>query len=204
MTPKTNAGCPKDDDGFRSHREIANILGIGRARVLHQEHEALRKLRATLLREEFASVRSSGQKEKSTSDDHRDRAKGLYSVTNGWLQVSQIVSLNNGSTDREDVVRAYRFLKESHELIVKPPAIISTAHGTVVPYTVEAVAEHQSMLHVRCWPKKSASRSVKPLSAYPCTAIVESEFDRDERGSFDIPVLLCIIVSARNISKLEL
>jgi hypothetical protein len=127
-----------------------------------------------------------------------------FSYQHGWLKVDQIISLNSGSVVAEDIVRTYQFLKADHDKEVRPPLLVSTRRGTKMPYTIEAVAEHEGFVRVRCWPVTKAPRTVAALTTFTCTGIVESEFGRDDGGEFDIPILICAIVSARSSTGLEI
>jgi hypothetical protein len=51
---------------------------------------------------------------------------------------------------------------------------------------------------LRLWPKqKNASRSVVAFGSMHVTALVESVFDEDDAGPFDVPILLCVILAPR-------
>jgi hypothetical protein len=184
-----------------THREIAELLGIGRARVFFHEKEALKKIRKALsaagihstIDFERIPIRSSGRGALLKPQPIVPQLEAQYSSQHGWVRVHKIVSINGGSECVEDVVRAYRFLKDRHESIVRPPVIIKAM--TCSSYVIQAAAEHEGRLKVRCWPVDGSPRSVSHLELMRCTAIVESEFATDERGDFDVPILMCLILS---------
>lgn len=188
--------------GGLTHREIADVLGIGRARVFYHEQCALEKMRNLLVAN---GIRSSWQLEETPALGirHNSHVKTIeektrvFSPLHGWLEVNQVMSLNNGSTSPEDVARAYRFLKESHEKLVRPPVLVCGAYGARTEYFVQAADLGKGSLRLRCWPVAGAPRTVAGLLDRSCTAIVESEFDEDENGPFDVPILLCVLVSGR-------
>lgn len=197
--------CRGEPEPALTHREIGTLLGIGRARVFYHEQTALQKLRRLLRK---SGVESPSQFECVPVPVDRGRncqaraartvsVHGSYSPHHGWLPITQIISLNVGSRDIVDIIRAFRFLKETNERAVRPSVFVSTPSGMKSPYRVEAVAETEGTLRVRCWPTARASRSVADLSNYPATAILESEFDKDDHGEFDVPILLCVMVSTR-------
>jgi hypothetical protein len=184
-----------------THREIADLFGIGRARVFFHEREALKKLRRAM--ESFGIHNPSDFDLIAIGHDVRPRVAGRYrpeptaqarfSPQHGWLRVARIISINQGSEEVEDVVRAFHFLKQRHESLVRPPVLIKSKKET--RYIIQAVAENQGAMMVRCWPRNHRVRTVAQLQTLQCTAIVESEFDSDCEGNFDIPILLCIILS---------
>jgi len=194
-------GEPPGEVGL-THRQIGALLGIGRARVFYHEKEALRKLRRLLeiagihQPQDFESVSLATERAKSVVQPQGipKAEQQRYSPLHGWLRVNRIISINGGSEEVEDVVRAFLFLKERHETLVRPPVIIrnkSESH-----YVIQATAQEASHLWVRCWPKNgSAPRTVAQLVSKRCSVIVESEFGEDDQGAFDIPVVICIILS---------
>lgn len=188
-------------DSGLTHREIADLLGIGRARVFFHEKEALKKLRRAL---EAAGIQSPMDFDAipiSRTGGGSPLEKGQvaaqtgrqFSSQHGWLTVNRIVSINDGSESVEDVVRAFRFLKARHEAIVRPPVIVKSHVN--ISYVIQATAEHEGNLKVRCWPEDGSPRTVSHLEKRRCTAIVESEFDADGDGEFDVPILMCVILS---------
>jgi hypothetical protein len=184
-----------------THREIADLFGIGRARVFFHEREALKKLRRAMERVgiyspidfDLIAIRRDGCLAPVGGSPRARKAKPQFSPQHGWLKVTRIVSVNRGSEEVEDVVRAFHFLKQRHESLVRPPVMIKSRNET--PYVIQAVAEHHGAMMVRCWPNNHRVRTVAHLQTLRCTAIVESEFDSDREGSFDIPILLCVILS---------
>lgn len=199
MRPDPDSNTPEDPG--HTHREIAELLGIGRARVFFHEKEALKKIRGALGAAgihsliDFESVpfstslRGGSFKKKQVIP----QLEAQFSSQHGWLNVHRVVSINGGSEAVEDVARAFRFLKDRHESIVRPPVIIKSSDRH--SYVIQAAAEKEGRLKVRCWPTDGSSRSVGHLELMRCTAIVESEFGTDERGRFDVPILMCIIIS---------
>lgn len=196
-TPDPN---PSQDYGL-SQREIAEFLGIGRARVFYHEQEALKKMRRALENAgilnpgDFETVAFSRQGRGAlfNKPESEKSVQPLFSSLHGWLKVHGIVSLNDGSIVVEDVVRAFRFLKQRYETVVRPPVIIKSEIAT--PYIIQATAEVGNSMMVRCWPIKHSPRTVTRLETRRCTAIVESEFGTDNDGDFDIPILVCVILS---------
>ena len=185
-------------EGGLIHREIATLLGIGRARVFYLEQQTLRKLKEFLTRSGIHRPSDFDVVSIATERINlRVRSRGKlktpvqpqYSPLHGWLVVDRIVSINGGSEDVEDVTRAFMFLKERNEADVRPPVIIRRKQQQ--EYLIQAVAEQRGELLVRCWPTiGGVSRSVAPLASRRCTAVVESEYGEDHAGSFDIPVLI--------------
>ncbi len=196
---------PVRDCGL-SHRDIGAKLGIGRARVLFHEQAALAKLRKAFEKlgirndESFICTHSRDLKaalETFNRPHPRQGAHEPYAAQHGWLAVDRVKSINDGSEAIEDVVRAYQFLKRDHDENVHPPLIIKTDIYNSDSYTIEAAAIHNGLMRIRCWPtKRGESRSVKHLTEFTCTAIVESEFASDEKGRFDIPIFICAIISS--------
>src|SRR5438874_611997 len=112
-------GEPIQEIGM-THREIAERLGIGRARVFYHEKEALKKIKRAL---ERAGIRTPGEFDFIALPREGQGAVLLkplsetpplprFSSLHGWLRVDRIVSINVGSELVEDVVRAFRFLKQ--------------------------------------------------------------------------------------------
>jgi hypothetical protein len=184
-----------------THREIADLFGIGRARVFFHEREALKKLRRAMESVginnpsdfDLIAIGLDGRPRLAGRARPERKAQARFSPQHGWLRVARIVSINQGSEEVEDVVRAFHFLKQSHESLVRPPVMIKSKK--VTPYIIQAVADHHGAMMVRCWPRNHRVRTVAHLQTLQCTAIVESEFDSDCEGNFDIPILLCIILS---------
>ncbi len=166
----------------RPIREVAAILGVGRSRIFNLEHGSLMKIRTACLREGIVNAEDF----QSASPQH------------GWLTVSCVLSLNGGSVSVEDIVRAFQLLKQSHSKIVRPPVLISDSKGTRISYRIETVANFEGAMRIRCWPvrKKTARRSVAKFFGVRCTAIVDSVFDSDREGPFNVPILVAAIVSA--------
>ena len=193
---------------LRTHREIALSLGIGRARVFNLEQSALTKLRAALQSVGIADENSFFESRRSVFDQALSAVPrsaacdkpppSPFSPNHGWLGVDRIASLNGGSEDEEDVARAYTLLKERQQNLLRPPVLVKRGGAVDEPYTVEAAAQQEGQLLLRCWPQeKGGPRSVASLSDMHTTALVESVFDEDETGPFDVPVLLCVILSPR-------
>jgi len=209
---------PVDEDGgtalsapLRSHREIARMLGIGRARVFFHEDRALTRIRAAL---DYAGV--------SGLDELLNASPGAFgrvirflkentpvtvasqpfSPQHGWLAVDRVVSTNGGTENAMDIKLAYQFFKERHETLFRPPVLVSSANGYTTKYVVQAVDASNNSLRVRCWPAKDGvPRTVGDLTDLHCVALVESEFGSDESGDFDIPLLICLVVSHRGPSS---
>jgi hypothetical protein len=189
------------DNGLLTHREIAARLGIGRARVYYLEHSALSKIRDALAGSGIGSICEFHEVPILSVPSHvpnvLERQSTTYSESNGWLKVRRIISLNDGCTDAREVAEAYKLLKLEHEKLLRPPVLVASREGTAIPYRIEAAsATGESELLVRCWPTAKQSRSVKNLNALESTAIVESIVDRDAEGEFDVPLLICVIVSS--------
>lgn len=193
---------------MRTHREIALNLGIGRARVFNLEQSALTKLKVALEGAGIADATSFF--ESPRADFHRALSAvprtaacdkpppSPFSPNHGWIGVDRIASLNGGSEDNEDVARAYTLLKERHQDLLRPPVLVKREGRVEELYTIEAAAHQEGGLLLRCWPKeKGVSRSVAALSNMHRTALVESVFDEDETGPFDVPILLCVILAPR-------
>lgn len=184
---------------LRTHREIADLLGIGRGRVFNLEQDALRKLRTALADVGVSSLYDfSAVPTIHVLEPPAQNLAGKvepFSPAHGWLSVSRIVSINDGSVDALDVARAYQFLKERHDTLMRPPVIVRSS-GVHAEYVIQAAKLHEGVLHIRCWPQtKHHRRSVAHLIEHPCTVVVESEFSADERGHFDIPIMVCAVVS---------
>jgi hypothetical protein len=194
------------DEPMRPIRDVAMMLGIGRTRVVQQEQSALQKLRSTLAAVGVTAL-------SSLDDVSFDRLETLlrpiqeevakkrqpmpYDPRQGWLPVTAIRSLNGGTEAPEEVARAYQFLKRSHQDEVRPPLLISLPRGTCSLFRIEAAGVYANKLQLRCWPKRTDKFAVSNFTQYCCTAIVDSEFAVDAQGEFDVPVLVCAIVSAR-------
>jgi hypothetical protein len=193
------------DDAMRPIREVAMKLGIGRTRVVQVEQAALARARSLLAKAGINSLDDLGHSSVELASGNaqgvsRGAEKGsgkLYQARHGWLRVRTIHSLNGGSEAVRDIVTAYQILKRLHEQQVRPPLLVSLSNGVATLSRIEAVAESEQHLHLRCWPRKSGKYSIQGLEGAPCTAIVESEFGHDRDGDFDIPILMCAIVSAR-------
>ena len=193
---------------LQSHREIGATLGIGRARVFYQEQVALKKIRSALssqgisCRSDFEAVPALRIEE--CTEPFPAPGVERFSPLHGWLRVSRIISLNAGCIEAPEVAESFKLLKLAHEHLLRPPLLVATSTGLVTPYRIEAAGVHAATLFVRCWPTASAPRTVAALSSYSCTAIVESIFDTDERGDFDVPLIDCVIVAAREAKGLQL
>lgn len=189
-----------------SHRDIASVLGIGRARVFFHEKMALQKLRNAMIGagiqtlDELALLSPSEfRRFLSSFPPDRSRLSDPFSPQHGWLGVHRIVSLNGGSEDANDVSRAFQYLKHDHERDVRPPVLVNNPNGLTNPYRIEAATVHEGVLRIRCWPNSNRlRRTVTGLVDHPCTAIVESIFDSDGEGEFDVPILVCAIIAARS------
>ncbi|RLT08540.1 MAG: hypothetical protein DWI24_10775 [Planctomycetota bacterium] len=186
-----------------SQREIAFKLGIGRARVFYLEKQALSKIKSVLHTsgvEKISDIENSiiaGMSQKT----YKNPKLEPYSSLHGWLSVDRIISLNKGSIDVTDIVRSYKFLKESHEVLLRPSIIIKDTKCDI-KYCVQAVAEFNSQLYIRCWPtEKRVSRSVKHLSDRKINLFTKSIFDKDINGDFDIPLIMCCIVSKKPLQE---
>jgi hypothetical protein len=192
-------GEPPREFGL-THREIAERLGIGRARVFYHEQEALKKMKRAL---EGAGIRAAEEFElvplprggngAVCARSKAEPAPLQFSPQHGWLKVNRILSLNGGSESVEDVVRAFRFLKQSHEVLLRPPVIIRPNRQR--RYVVQAAADYRDAMMIRCWPTGHEPRSVTHLAPMRTTAIVQSEFASDSSGAFDVPILICVILS---------
>jgi hypothetical protein len=182
-----------------SHRQVATKLGIGRARVFYQEKVALEKIRSFLRGNGITSPYDLEEKllPDVPGDDDKKSVGAAFSPFHGWLPATRIVSLNDGITHPAEVAQAYQLIKESHDALMRPPLLVSDGWGIRNPYRIEAAAFHSGFLYVRAWPVKNAPRTVADLVGLPCTAVVESIFDSDDDGEFDIPLLTCVVVSAR-------
>ena len=189
--------------------EIAHTLGIGRARVFYQEQSAIKKLRDAFARQgikslsdfynlDFKSLPEGFVNELANSIRPRSSKESQLSPLHGWLKASQILSLNKGKTEPREITCAFNLLKQDHPAEVAPPvfAFMNDEAG-VASYRVEALAERDDKCYFRCWPIGNNTRSVKHLSGCCSTLIVESEFGEDENGQFEIPILLCGLLSSR-------
>jgi hypothetical protein len=191
-----------------SHREIGAQLGIGRARVFFHEHSAIKKMRKALASQgiecqadlECVPVLRAFVQSKPPQRQLLERFSSLH----GWLRADRIVSLNAGCNEVLEIAEAFKLLKLAHENLVRPPLLLTTPEGVKEPYRIEAVGVRAGALFVRCWPNACAPRTVAALTSFPCTVIVESIFDRDAQGDFDIPLIDCVIVSAREAEGLKL
>src|SRR5688572_21629467 len=94
--PDASEALPKAQSPLRTHREIAAILGIGRARVFHQEQVAMTKLKAALANE---GITEFDHFEKLFWGDPRPAKKTRalnvaqqrpFSPQHGWLQATQL------------------------------------------------------------------------------------------------------------------
>lgn len=185
-------------------RDVAMVTGIGRTRVVQIEQKALKKLRQA-----FASLNVTTQSGFENLSDERidhlvsrngpspDISRDLYPPESGWLAVTKIRSINGGCEEMREVVRAYQLLKRANEDIFRPPVLISTGQGIVSKFRMEAAAEYRGVAYIRWWPTRGRSASAARQVGYPVTLIVESEFGRDHAGDFDIPVVVCVVISAR-------
>jgi len=198
--------CDDDDYGAEpnpellTHREVGRLLGVGRARVFYQEKTALQRLRDVFETQGIQTPTDFYEAPNiivSECDDETAAAPS-YSPLHGWLTVQRIISLNDGTTEPGEVATAYQYLKEIQETLMRPPLLVTSGGGVTTPYRIEATAFDCGMLRVRAWPVLKVSRSVQALVDYPCTAIVESICDADDSGDFDVPLLVCIIVSQRD------
>jgi hypothetical protein len=199
MTDMLSADVYDEFAPVLSHRQVAMRLGIGRARVFYQEKVALEKIRNFLKENGIASQFDLEEKSlpEVSGDDTETSIGAALSPFHGWLTVTRIVSLNDGMTHPGEVTQAYQLIKESHDALMRPPLLITDGWGIRNPYRIEAAAFNGGFLHVRAWPVKNAPRTVADLVGLPCVAVVESIFDRDDDGEFDIPLLTCVVVSAR-------
>ncbi len=201
---KRDSGMIDDEEqgsGLLSHREIAARLGIGRARVYYLEHTALSKIRAALAEGGIANLSDFDEVPTLSVPTHVpkafERRSTAYAESNGWLKVSRLISLNDGCTDAREIAEAFKLLKLQQDKLLKPPVLVASREGTSIPYRIEAAASNtESELLVRCWPVGKQTRSVKGLSRFESTAIVESIIDEDAAGVFDVPLLICVIVSS--------
>lgn len=180
------------------------MLGIGRARVFYHEQCAIKKLRNLLFAKgiqnvgEFEDTPSLALPPQRGGGHERGVVRGRHSPANGWLRVTRIMSVNDGSTEPLDVALAYRYLKERNEKLVRPPVLVCGEDGSEFQYVVQAADVHDEHLCLRCWPVNGRPRTVANIAVGRCTAIVESEFGTDAEGSFDVPILLCVLVSSRS------
>ena len=92
----------------RTHREIADLLGIGRARVFYLEHQALSKIKTAFAEAGVNSLFELSEAPRFDVEikDETPASVEKFSPQHGWLKVDAIVSINKGSEEIEDVVRA--------------------------------------------------------------------------------------------------
>ena len=187
----------------RSHRQIAEMLGIGRARVFYLEHQAMDKIKKIFLDsgiERFSDI-DEVPVLKLPPEVVDQVPQERFSPQHGWLKCDSVVSLNEGSVCVDDVVRSYRFLKELHDELMRPTVVIKNNLDVRRSFVIQAVGEENGDLFVRCWPEsKNSKRSVRDLCDLRCTVIVESEFGVDVKGDFDIPVIVCVILSEKKMA----
>ena len=186
-------------------RDVAAKLGIGRTRVVQLEKSAVRKLRGVFQRLGVQSIEGL----ECVSDKHIDnviagimagsQSKALepYRLTSGWLTAGSIRSMNGGSEDPQDIAQAFQYFKKNHESIVHPPVLISADAGVCSPFHVGAAAFYEESLRLRLWPLTSGRFSVAAIQAMHLTVIVDSVFASDSDGVFDVPILMCAIISTR-------
>jgi hypothetical protein len=190
---ETPAGEP------RSLKEVGVLLGIGRARVWFHEKQAIKKLRTSLQLQGITSSDAFAEcyvaKGGGAREEVRLPPEKRFSPDNGWLPVDRIRSLNDGSASVEEVVRAFRFLKERNEELVRPPAFARLGRSWRRDYCVQAMDEHRGRLMVRLWPTGKASRAVRDYVRMSCTVVVESVFDSDDLGHFDVPLTLAVALT---------
>lgn len=116
-----------------------------------------------------------------------------YSPQHGWVKADRLLSVNGGSVCKEDVTLAFQLLKERNKKLMCPPVFVDGENES--RHVVQATALHEDALWLRCWPtKKREKRSMHPVSHLNCTVVVESEFGKDADGSFDIPIITCVIL----------
>lgn len=182
--------------------EVGQQLGVGRGRVYNLETAAMRKLKSAFGSVGVASIEEFQLVDKNAFDSALDQLpnvvhsrSGRYASSSGWLVVDRVVSLNEGSEEPVDVARAYVYLKERNEKIVRPPLYTVRDGQSVEDYVVQGAVVYEGALRVRAWPVSDASRSVRGLEQYRVTALVESVFAKDSRGPFDIPVLVCVFAA---------
>jgi len=202
---KTEADGPSFQP-MRTVREVASLLGIGRTRVVQLEQSALSKLRRACSRAGISSpealVASPARRVGGGAGLTPKRRR--WNTADAWLDITRIRSLNGGSEAAEDIVRAFRFLKESTDVRIAPPVLLSTPEGLLSQFRVAGLSQAGDVVTIRCWPRVSGGLYARALEGLPCTAIVESEFGVDDDGEFDVPLLICVIVSTRGASMNDL
>ena len=181
---------------LRPIREVAAELGIGRSRVVQLEQQALDKLRRLLAK---SGIRFCSEFTEKDLDPGlavgEDMARRSASFAGLWLSIDRIVSVNGGSTDTEDVARAFRFLRQITDKCVRPPVFGASDHGFEQLYHVLGIAQFGNAIKVRCMPARKDAPRPSVAAKLNALAVVESIFDRDERGEFDVPILVCVILS---------
>lgn len=209
---KNQSGRPRNTSLERDQRAVAELLGIGRARVFYLEQAALNKLRKAF---EAAGINSLKDLDELNSDDVPETAmKSLFKSlgqrrrntsnhqqlesfhpAHGWLPVTHLISLNGGTTDPTAVASAFSLLKRDHPREARPPVCLMLNGTPATRYTIEAADVKDEKLFVRCWPIKGGTRSVKDLIGLEFTVAIESEFGEDGDGEFDVPIMLYAIIS---------
>ncbi len=182
-----NASSEKD--GY-SHREIAVALGLSRSRVFFIEKLGLLKLKKQLSNDGVRNVNDFQEFRYVSSRSFnigRENQSSRSSELNDWIAIDSIISLNSGSVSPIDISRAFNFLRLKNESVVSAPIQFMNLPKAKNNFRVSAVTNAvNGKLMVKIYPRIDRSRIVG------CRTIawVESIFDSDQNGQFDVPLLM--------------
>lgn len=182
---------------LRTHREIAQRMGIGRARVFYHEQAAMRKVRSALLSQgivDWGSARNFEILSRPVFRAPKALAASKFSELHGWLVVSRILPMNGCSVAVDEILEAFKCMQFVSPKEYFPICYERSQAGLVPIYRVQALFKDADKLRVRLWPLGGGPRSVAHLSSTQLIAVVESESGADAEGEFDIPILTAVIV----------
>jgi hypothetical protein len=174
--------------------DVAALLGIGATTVCQDEKSALAKLRTVFSR---LNVSRLGELEgvdtatfKSTlscPQSKRTLADMPYRYVHGWEVVSRLVSLNGGSECIRETVLVFQILREKNKLDLRLPLFERQGATLTTVGSISRLVEWNGGIRAQVTNRKSKRTS----SPGHLTLFVESEFGRDELGTFDLPVAIC-------------
>ena len=184
-------------------REIAMLLGISRSRVVQIEQVAIAKIRNFLKyqgiekRDQFDILPvDSILTNPFTKNSFKERPCRKRKDSKIWIPVTTITSINSGSVTPWDVVRAFAFIRgqRKHEKLPYTP-VFHCIKGKVeeVGYITGLNVESETLLV--CIVKHHVHLDSKAfVNITRSVAIVDSIFDTDQDGNFDIPILKYLLI----------
>jgi hypothetical protein len=179
--------------------EVGALLGISDHTAMLAEKSAERKIKAILAALKATSVREfvslsddlilETLKAFVTSDE-------LYSPKFGWFAFTRACSLNKGTESLKAMAAAYAVLRVDHANRFRVPLLYRDKPKETFRSLghVEAI----SMFGAQCLFRSNELRksSREALSEQPeAVALVESEFDKDRLGDFEVPIITGVMVT---------